>query len=57
MFDFADPCAAMKCETGQECDVDEEGEAKCQCISDCPHEEGPRVEVGTPTTRTGVSLL
>ena len=40
-----DPCSDMKCEAGQECDVNDDGEAECRCISDCPYEEGPRVQV------------
>ena len=40
-----DPCSDMKCEAGQECDVNDDGEAECRCISDCPYEEGPRVHV------------
>lgn len=44
----------MTCEVGEQCDVDDDGKARCSCIDKCPYEEGPRVQVRDPgATRTG----
>ncbi|XP_046393421.1 SPARC [Ischnura elegans] len=40
-----DPCSTKHCGAGQVCDLDENGEAQCICIPDCPVETEPRRKV------------
>jgi hypothetical protein len=41
----ADPCAKKHCGAGRVCELTEEGEAECVCISTCPEEVDPRRKV------------
>ena len=41
----ADPCAKKHCGAGRVCELTEEGEAVCVCISTCPEEVDPRRKV------------
>jgi hypothetical protein len=41
----ADPCAKKHCGAGRVCELTEEGEAECVCISLCPEEVDPRRKV------------
>jgi hypothetical protein len=45
----ADPCAKKHCGAGRVCELTEEGEAECVCISACPEEVDPRRKVQTKT--------
>ncbi|XP_071455517.1 SPARC [Hetaerina americana] len=40
-----DPCSTKHCGAGQICDLDDNGEAQCVCIPDCPVETEPRRKV------------
>lgn len=40
-----DPCATKHCGAGQVCDINEDGEAECICIPNCPNEVDPRRKV------------
>lgn len=40
-----DPCAKKHCGAGRVCELTEEGEAECVCISACPEEVDPRRKV------------
>lgn len=39
------PCANHHCSTGKECDIDENGKAKCVCVRKCPVEVDERRQV------------
>lgn len=47
-----DPCAALGCKEGEECLIDAEGEARCDCLKFCPLEEDIRNFVCTNSNAT-----
>lgn len=42
-----DPCLKVHCSAGRVCEIDEEGEAVCNCIKECPYETDHRRKVCT----------
>ncbi|GIY15588.1 secreted protein acidic and rich in cysteine [Caerostris extrusa] len=40
-----DPCAKHKCGPGKQCEIDDDGKAKCTCVSKCAAEEDSRRKV------------
>ncbi|GBP47430.1 SPARC [Eumeta japonica] len=47
-----DPCLKVHCSAGRICEIDEHGEAVCNCIKDCPYETDSRRKVCTNHNET-----
>ncbi|KOB75876.1 Sparc [Operophtera brumata] len=45
-----DPCLKVHCSAGRVCEIDEHGEAVCNCIKECPYETDSRRKVQPPLT-------
>ncbi|XP_063388263.1 SPARC isoform X2 [Cydia fagiglandana] len=50
--DGADPCLKVHCSAGRVCEIDEHGEAVCNCIKECPDETDLRRKVCTNHNET-----
>ncbi|CAH2981568.1 unnamed protein product [Chilo suppressalis] len=47
-----DPCLKVHCSAGRVCEIDEHGDAVCNCIKDCPYETESRRKVCTNHNET-----
>ncbi|XP_052749543.1 SPARC [Galleria mellonella] len=47
-----DPCLKVHCSAGRVCEIDEHGEAVCNCIKECPYETEQRRKVCTNYNET-----
>ncbi|XP_039750877.1 SPARC [Pararge aegeria] len=47
-----DPCLKVHCSAGRVCEIDEHGDAVCNCIKECPYETDSRRKVCTHTNET-----
>lgn len=41
----SDPCLKVHCSAGRVCEIDEHGDAVCNCIKECPYETDSRRKV------------
>ncbi|KAG6448182.1 SPARC [Manduca sexta] len=51
-LNMEDPCLKVHCSAGRVCEIDEHGEAVCNCIKDCPYETDSRRKVCTNYNET-----
>lgn len=49
---FDDPCLKVHCSAGRVCEIDEHGDAVCNCIKECPYETESRRKVCTNHNET-----
>ncbi|XP_013190393.2 SPARC [Amyelois transitella] len=49
---LGDPCLKVHCSAGRVCEIDEHGDAVCNCIKECPHETESRRKVCTNNNET-----
>ncbi|XP_011556941.3 SPARC [Plutella xylostella] len=49
---YDDPCLRVHCSAGRVCEIDEQGEAVCNCIKECPTETDHRRKVCTNHNET-----
>ncbi|XP_049870565.1 SPARC [Pectinophora gossypiella] len=47
-----DPCVKVHCSAGRVCEIDEHGDAVCNCIKECPYETDSRRKVCTNHNET-----
>lgn len=47
-----DPCLKVHCSAGRVCEIDEHGDAVCNCIKECPYETDSRRKVCTHQNET-----
>lgn len=47
-----DPCLKVHCSAGRVCEIDEHGDAVCNCIKECPYETDSRRKVCTSHNET-----
>ncbi|XP_050677796.1 SPARC [Leptidea sinapis] len=50
-----DPCLKVHCSAGRVCEIDDHGEAVCNCIKECPFETDSRRKVCTQSNETWTS--
>ncbi|KAJ8724692.1 hypothetical protein PYW08_016166 [Mythimna loreyi] len=50
-----DPCLRVHCSAGRVCEIDEHGDAVCNCIKECPYETDSRRKVCTNHNETWTS--
>ncbi|XP_075976157.1 secreted protein, acidic, cysteine-rich isoform X2 [Anticarsia gemmatalis] len=50
-----DPCLKVHCSAGRVCEIDEHGDAVCNCIKECPYETDSRRKVCTNHNETWTS--
>ncbi|XP_072929468.1 SPARC [Epargyreus clarus] len=50
-----DPCLKVHCSAGRVCEIDEHGDAVCNCIKECPYETDSRRKVCTHDNETWTS--
>jgi len=55
MNDFQDRCSSLKCQDGETCVLNKDGDAECICISQCMDPEDRRLMICTVTNQTYTS--